>query len=328
MPTTRVIIDTDPGIDDALALILAFASPEVSVEAITTVAGNVSVSQATRNVCLLLDVVDSHPRPPVAKGAARPLTRPLRTAQRYHGEDGLGELFRFKTEAGESRYPDPRQHLAPQPAPALIIEQISAAPGEIVLICIGPLTNLATAIQTAPAEMAKVKEIFIMGGAIQAPGNVTPVAEFNMHTDPEAAGLVFASGLPITLVPLDVTQRVLLTAELIDALVRHVGGRVTQFVHDATERLFRIEQDRTGRAATPLHDPLAIGAVIDPSLVTRRPFYVQVETGAGPAQGMTIADRRQMLEKEKQPPNLQVCMEVDAGRFVAIFLERICRTLT
>jgi inosine-uridine nucleoside N-ribohydrolase len=324
MPPTRVIIDTDPGIDDALALILAFASPELLVEAITTVAGNVPVAQAARNVCLLLEVVDPHPRPPVAKGATHPMTRTLRTARSYHGEDGLGELSRFTAGEGMLRYPEPQQLLTPQSAPTLITELISAAPGEIVLICIGPLTNLAMAIQMAPAKMVKVKEIVIMGGAIQAPGNVTPAAEFNLYTDPDAARLVFTSGLPITLVPLDVTQRVMLTQELIDAVVRHVGSRVTQFVRDTTERLFSVEQERTGCAAVPLHDPLAVGVVIDPSLVTRRPFNVEVETGDGSAQGMTIADRRQIREEWKKPPNLQVCMEVDAGRFIALFLERIC----
>lgn len=325
MPPTRVIIDTDPGIDDALALILAFASPELSVEAITTVAGNVTVAQATRNACLLLELVDPHPRPPIAIGATRPMTRPLRTAESYHGEDGLGELSRCRTEGGMPRYHEPQQRLAAQSAPALMAELISAAPGEIVLICIGPLTNLAMAIQAAPTEMAKVKGIVVMGGAIQAPGNITPGAEFNLYTDPEAAKLVFTSGLPITLVPLDVTQRVLLRAELIEAVVQHIGSRVTQFVRDTTERLFGIEQERAGHAAIPLHDPLAIGVVIDPSLVTRRPFYVEMETGEGPAQGMTIADRRQIKDEWKQPPNLQVCTEVDAGRFIALFLERICR---
>jgi purine nucleosidase len=328
MRKTRVIIDTDPGIDDALALILAFASPELSIEAITTVAGNVPATQATRNACLLLEVIDPHPRPPVAKGATHSLTRSLRTAHDYHGEDGLGELSRFTTEGGMPRYPEPQQLLAPQSAPTLMAELISAAPGEIVLICIGPLTNLAMAIQAAPTEMAKVKEIVIMGGAIQGPGNVTPGAEFNLYTDPDAARLVFTSGLPITLVPLDVTQRAMLRAELIEAVVRHIGSRVTQFVRDATERLFGVEQEQTGCAATPLHDPLAVGIVIDPSLVTRRPLYVEVETGNGPAQGMTIADRRHIREEWKQPPNLQVCMEVDAGRFIALFLERICRPLT
>ncbi|MBZ0160191.1 MAG: nucleoside hydrolase [bacterium] len=325
MPPTRVIIDTDPGIDDALALILAFASPELKVEAITTVAGNVPVAQAARNVCLLLELVDPHPRPPVAIGAAHPLTRPLRTAEGYHGEDGLGELSRFRTEAGVLRYPEPQQRLASQSAPALIAEIIGGAPGEIVVICIGPLTNLAMAIQAAPTQMAKVKEIVIMGGAIHVPGNVTPGAEFNLYTDPDAARLVFTSGLPITLVPLDVTERVMLTVELIDAVVRHIGNRMTRFVRDTTERLFGVEHGRMGRTATPLHDPLAVGVVIDPSLVTRRPFHVEMETGDGPAQGMTIADRRQIREEWKRPPNLQVCTEVDAGRFIALFLERICR---
>lgn len=325
MPKTRVIIDTDPGIDDALALIFAFASPELSVEAITTVAGNVAVSQATRNACLLLDLVDPHPRPPMAKGAAQPLIRPLRTGERYHGTDGLGELSRFTVEAGVLRYPEPQQHLASQFAPTLMAELISAAPGEIVLICIGPLTNLAMAIQAAPTKMAKVKEIVVMGGAIHAPGNITPGAEFNLYTDPEAAKVVFTSGLPITLVPLDVTQRVLLRVELLEAVARHVGSRITQFIRDATERMFGIEQEQTGFAVIPLHDPLAVGAIIDPSLVIRRLFHVEMETGEGPAQGMTIADRRQIKDKWKRPPNLQVCTEVDAGRFIALFLERICR---
>ncbi|MDE2059343.1 MAG: nucleoside hydrolase [candidate division NC10 bacterium] len=325
MPPTRVIIDTDPGIDDALALMLAFASPELSVEAITTVAGNVTIAQTARNACLLLDVIHPHSRPPVAVGAAHPLSKPVCTAQDYHGEDGLGDLSHLTTEEGMPRYPEPQQLLAPQSASTLMAEFISAAPGEMVLICIGPLTNLAMAIQAAPTEIAKVKEIIIMGGAIQVSGNVTPGAEFNLHTDPDAARLVFTSGLPITLVPLDVTQQVMLTAELIDVVVRHIDSRVTQFVRDITERLFGVEQARTGCAAIPLHDPLAVGIVIDPSLVTRRPFHVEVELGDGPAQGMTIADRRQIREEWKQPPNLQVCTEVDAGRFIALFLERICR---
>lgn len=325
MPPTRVIIDTDPGIDDALALILAFASPELSVEAITTVAGNVPVAQAARNARMVLDVMGRSPGPPVAVGARGPLKKKLRPAQDYHGEDGLGELSRFKTGEGIPRYPEPQQLPEPQPAPALIAEIIGSAPGEIVLICLGPLTNLAMAIQAAPTQMAQVKEIIVMGGAIQVPGNVTPGAEFNLYTDPDAAKLVFTSGLPITLIPLDVTQRVMLTAELIDAVVRHIDSRVTQFVRDTTERLFGVEQRRTGYAAIPLHDPLAVGVAIDRSLVSSRPLHVEVETGDGPAQGMTIADRRPLKEEWKKPPNLQVCMEVDAGRFMALFLERICR---
>ncbi len=152
MTATRVIIDTDPGIDDALALILAFASPELSVEAITTVAGNVEVEQAARNACAILDLIDPHPRPPVAVGAGHPLRKGLHTDLHYHGEDGLGELARFKDREGRPRYPEPQRRLAPQDAPALIADLISSAPGEIVLICIGPLTNLALAIRAAPTK--------------------------------------------------------------------------------------------------------------------------------------------------------------------------------
>lgn len=325
MPPTRVIIDTDPGIDDALALILAFASPELKVEAITTVAGNVPVLQAARNACKILDLLEPDPRPPVAAGADAPLEKSLRTAQDYHGEDGLGELSRFKKSDGSPRYSDPTSSLARQGARTLIADVIASAPGEITLICLGPLTNLAMAILSSPIEMAKVKEVIVMGGAIQVPGNVTPVSEFNIHVDPHAAALAFTSGLPITLVPLDVTERVMLTEEMIDAVIRHLDNPVAQFVCDITERLLRLERERRGRAAIPLHDPLAVGVAIDPSLVTRWPFHVEVETGDGPAQGMTIADRRQVGEEWKQAPNLQVCMEVDAGRFMALFLERVCR---
>ena len=328
MTSTRVIIDTDPGIDDALALILAFASPEVSVEAITTVAGNVTVEQAARNACAILDVIDPHPRPPVAVGAGHPLKKALRTAHDYHGEDGLGGIFRFRTTEGTPRYPEPRQLAAPKNAPALIAELIDSAPGEIVLICIGPLTNVAMAILAAPERMAKVKEIVIMGGAIAVPGNVTPGAEFNMHADPHAAEVAFTSGLPISLVPLDVTQQVILTQEQIEAVVRPIGSRVTQFICDSSERLFEYIRERRGCAAIPLHDPLAVGVVIDQSLVRREPLHVEVETADGPAQGVTIADRRRIRAEWKQPPNLQVCMGVDADRFVGLVLERVCRQLS
>ncbi|MBI3781048.1 MAG: nucleoside hydrolase [candidate division NC10 bacterium] len=325
MTPKRVIIDTDPGIDDALALILAFASPELSVEAITTVAGNVTVEQAARNACAILDVIDPHPRPPVALGARQPLKRALRTAEHYHGQDGLGNLSRFKTGEGKPRYPDPRQSPVRQDASTLIADLIDSAPNEIVLICIGPLTNVAMAILAAPERMAKVREIVIMGGAIEVPGNVTPMAEFNIYIDPHAAEIAFSSGLPITLVPLDVTEQVILTQEQVEAVVRPIGSRVTQFICDSSERLFGYIRERRGCAAIPLHDPLAVGVVIDQSLVRREPLHVEVETADGPAQGVTIADRCQIRAEWKQPPNLQVCTEVDAGRFVRLFLERVCR---
>jgi len=328
MTPRRVIIDTDPGIDDALALVLAFSSPELSVEAITTVAGNVEVSQAARNACAILDVIDPDPRPPVAVGAASPLKHPLRTALEYHGEDGLGGLDRFKTGEGRPRYPEPELRLATQGAPALIAELIGSAPGELTLICIGPLTNLAIAILSDPIRVRKVKEIVIMGGAIEVPGNVTAGAEFNLYVDPHAAEVVLTSGLPITLVPLDVTERVVLTAGQVKAVVRPTGNRVTQFVCDSTERLFQYMQERTGCAEIPLHDPLAVGVVLDPSLVVRRPLHVEVETAEGPAQGMIAADMAQIKNAWKKPPNLQVCTGVEAARFVRLFLERVCRQLS
>lgn len=328
MTPTRVIIDTDPGIDDALALLLALASPELSVEAITTVAGNVAVEQATRNACAILDLINPHPRPPISPGAGHPLKKVLHTAHAYHGDDGLGGLARLAADSGTPRYPELRRDPIARGAPALIAEMIGSAPGEIVMVCIGPLTNLATAILAAPDDMAQVKRIVVMGGTIAAPGNVTPGAEFNMYVDPHAAEIAFTSGLPITLVPLDVTQHVLLTQEQVEKVVRPIGDRVTRFVCETTERLFEHIRERRGCRAISLPDPLAVGVVIDQSLVRCRPFHVEVEVADGPAQGMTIADRRGIGEQWKQPPNLQVCMEVEAGRFMTLFLERICRPLS
>ena len=167
-----------------------------------------------------------------------------------------------------------------------------------------------------------------MGGAIEAPGNVTAGAEFNIYVDPHAAEVVLTSGLPITLVPLDVTERVILTPERVEAVVRPIGNRVTQFVCDSTEALFGYMDEQMGCAGIPLHDPLAVGVVLDRSLVMRLPLHLEVETADGPGRGVTIAEGGSAEEGLGRPPNLQVCMGVDAVRFVALFLERICRRLS
>src|SRR6185437_15919771 len=191
----RIILDTDPGIDDALALVLALDSPEVQLEAITTVHGNVPVEMTTRNALGLLEVA-GRSDVPVARGSAQPLVRAPVDAKYVHGPTGLGTLA----------LPEPQTSVVTQSAADLIIERVQAAPGEVTLVPIGPLTNLALALRREPAIASQVREVVIMGGALRVPGNVTPAAEFNIYADPHAAQVVFKAGWPIRLVALDVTN--------------------------------------------------------------------------------------------------------------------------
>lgn len=203
----RVIIDTDPGIDDALALILALQSPELCVDAITTVSGNVHVDLATQNALTVLGLFPLERRPLVAKGADRPLARPLSTAVHVHGDDGLGGLSRLRTAAGHRRYPPASTALSPLDAVTCLLDRIRQAPGELTLVALGPLTNLAHALRRDASVVRHLAGVVIMGGAVTVPGNVTPVAEFNVYVDPEAAQEVFSAALPLTLIGLDVDRK-------------------------------------------------------------------------------------------------------------------------
>ncbi len=320
-----VLIDTDPGVDDALALILAFRSPELSVEAITTVAGNVPVHQATRNVFTLLDLLKPTPRPLVGQGAERPLQKAPMTATHVHGDDGLGDLSRFKNPDGTPRYPEPLVPADLPDAKSVILETIERFPGELTIIALGPLTNLATAILGARQTMRKVHEVVIMGGAIAVPGNVTPAAEFNIASDPHAARLVFAAGLPVRLIPLDVTRQVRLTRAHLQEKIYPLKEPVAQFVGDCTAKPLLLARELEGEEVVILHDPLAVGAAIDPSLVRSRALSVQVETSGEFTEGMTLADLRPIRDDRKKAPNLRAAMEVEAERFLTLFLERVCR---
>jgi len=321
----RIVVDTDPGVDDALALILALRSPELKVEAITTVAGNAPVEQVTKNLFTILELLDPKPSPLVAKGAEGPLKKQLITATTIHGEDGLGELFRYRNPDGSPRYPEPKVPPDLPNAVALIFELIDRYPQELTLITLGPLTNLARAILADPQRMRRVREVISMGGAISAPGNITPVAEFNVFTDPNAAQIVFDSGLPLTLVPLDVTRKVQLTKELIDAEIRPLHDRLSQFISDSTARVVEFAPKVEGAEGVILHDPLAVGVAIKPSLIKTHWLHVQVETEGHVTEGMTVADLRLIPEERKKPANLHVAFEVDVERFMSLFLERICR---
>jgi len=319
----RVVIDTDPGIDDAMALLLALQSPELEVAAITTVCGNVPVDMATRNVFTVLSLLPDSKEPPVARGASRPLQKMPSYATFLHGNDGLGGLDRFRNDAGNSLYPPPAQTLSERHAVEEILFQINTAPQPVTVIALGPLTNIALAIQKDRNTMARAKKIVSMGGAISVSGNVTPVAEFNVFVDPHAARIVFAAGIPLTVVPLDVTRQVQLTRSRLAEAVAARPSAAAQFLLDCTEQAFDMGEERTGEAVINLHDPLAVATVIDASFVSTERLHVEIETSGDISEGMTVADRRPIKPSLKQAPNAAVCLQVDAARFLSFFLDRV-----
>ncbi len=301
-----ILIDTDPGIDDALALLLAWGSPEVAVEVVTTVAGNVPVTTATRNLDRLLALRRPSPRPRVGVGAAAPLARPLVTAEHYHGADGLGDLADWPAERDD---PLPVDDVRPRAAD-LIVQTAARHGGALTLVALGPLTNLAVALEADAARVASVGRVVVMGGAVDVPGNITPTAEFNAHVDPEAADRVFRAGLPLDLVPLDATRQAWLTREhLVSALARSAGplaDRVASF----TAHAFRVDHEY-GDPGIALHDPLAVGVAIDAGLVG----WERARIIVGP-DGET--------RRASGTPNCRIARTVDAPRFLEMFLGRLC----
>jgi inosine-uridine nucleoside N-ribohydrolase len=322
---TRVVIDTDGGVDDALALLLALRSPELQIAAITTVHGNVPVDQATKNVVLVLDRFASGTRPSVARGAARPLRREPVTAQSVHGSDGLGELARFTNPDGSKKY---LRHLLSKPMPEakeVLLDCLTKYSGDITIITLGPLTNLALLLETDASALRNAQNIFIMGGAVTVPGNITPAAEFNMFADPDAARAVFRSGCAITLVPLDVTERVFLSRQEVEELSLSMDSELGAFFRDTTERICAHAEETIGTPGLFLHDPLAVGVAIDRSLVRTVPVHVDAETRGEITEGMTIGDMRQIKTVLKQRPNADVALDVDAPRFLNLLKERLCQ---
>jgi inosine-uridine nucleoside N-ribohydrolase len=319
----HVIIDTDPGVDDALALILALQSPELCVDAITTVSGNVHVELATQNTLTVLGLFPPERRPPVARGSDRPLVRALDTAAPMHGDDGMGGVSRLHTATGQPRYPAVSAAQVSRDAVACLLDLIRRSPGELTLVALGPLTNLALAWRRDAYALRQLAEIVIMGGAVTVPGNVTPLAEFNIYVDPEAAQVVFASGVSITLIGLDVTERVRLTGEMIDQYIRPAGSPLSQFVMDCTAHTIEFSTRVERPPGMAMHDPLAVGALIDPTIVHTAPLSVQVETKGELTTGMLVADRRPLHPDLKAPANVHVALEVDAARFLEMFLHRL-----
>ncbi|MCH7746036.1 MAG: nucleoside hydrolase [Chloroflexi bacterium] len=257
----KVVIDTDPGTDDALALIMALNSPDLDIQGLTTVGGNASLAHTTRNTLRLMEYLGS-PHMPVSRGAARPLRGKFQYAYHYHGPGGL-----------TVRLPSAKAEPRPLRAPDYIISLAYSFPGELVLIALGPLTNVANAMNKEPRLKDWLKEIIVMGGAVEAPGNVTPHAEFNIYNDPAAANIVFSSGTPITLIGLDVCKQTYLTIDDVSLTSNQSKGEQLAF-RIVTSWL----ESRPGRNQYMLCDPLTIAAAIQPELLSYREATISVET--------------------------------------------------
>ena len=330
----RVILDTDTGVDDALAILLAMRSPELRVEAITGVCGNTPLENCIRNIHLTLDVLDARDTPVVARGEDRPLVRELTFAGDIHGEDGLGGVTRLVNPDGRRVYPDPDQRTSTVHAVDLILDLAARYPDELTLIAVGPLTNVARAVMKDPDRMRLLREIIIMGGAFETGGNVSPVAEFNIHADPHAARIVCDSGIPLVFVPLDVTRQAFLDAGTIDRFAGAAGagaagagaagagaaGARAAFVRDCTARYIAFHRQNRGVNGCFLHDPLAVAVAVRGDLVTTVPARVDVETAGDFTSGMTVSDLRSDRWGE---PNARVCTAVDVQAFTRLFEERV-----
>ncbi len=321
----RVILDMDPGIDDALAIILAMLSPELRVEAITTVSGNVHVDLCTRNVRRILEILKPEKAPIVARGEEKPLAAAETSLDSsfVHGRDGLGNLDRFTARSGAKLYPEPSlYHVSSDNAVDVILSTIARYPHEVTLIPTGPLTNVARAIVQDAEQMQDLKEIIIMGGAFNVPGNVTAVAEFNIFSDPYAADVVVNSGLPITFVGLDVTRQVIMRPQFIQQEIEPLNTQLSEFICHITRFYMGFHREHDGIVGCYLHDPLAVGVAIDPGIVETENLYIQVETQGEVTQGMTVADLRPVRRRDGKP-NANVCTHVDADRFLSLFRDTI-----
>ena len=305
--TKRIIIDTDPGIDDAFAFLLALASPEIQLEALTTTQGNVTLKKATRNALSILALAHAS-HIPVARGSVLPLVQPLRASADVHGESGIGN----------SRLPEPQATPFPGHAVDYLIERVLAEPNQLSIFPIGPLTNIAMAIRKEPRFAKAVKELVIMGGAILEHGNSTPLAEFNIYVDPHAAHIVFHSGIPITLIPLDVTHKCLLKQEHMDRLMK-IDSPISRFIRDSME-VYLEASLALGYEGSALHDPLTLATIIAPDLLSLKDYYVDVDISGGVSMGKTFADIHNVLKK---PVNMSVAMNVRGEDFIELFLQRM-----
>ena len=311
MTQTQIIFDGDPGIDDALALLYVLKSDNVVLRGITTVGGNIGLDKTTMNALRILEITNNT-HIPVARGIGKPLLRANKSEGEVHGRDGLGN----------SNLPVPKIKAIDEHAVDFIINTVMDNPKEITLVPVGPLTNIAVAVIKEPRLKDYVKEVVIMGGAVLTYGNITPESEFNIFTDPEAAKIVFESGLPITLVGLDVTMQTCLTPYHLEEIMK-VSTPVTEFVNTIITHYMKFYKEVVGIDGCGMHDPLAVAVAMDKSLVKTRRLFVAVETKGEYTSGETVADLRGSKEGDVNPPNMDVCVEVDAERFMHSFIETL-----
>ena len=320
--TRKIIFDTDPGSDDAMALMLALNSPELDVRAITVVPGNVTAQQGLENALRMASLANRCDIP-IAAGAQHPLFQKLITAEFWHGKNGLANVELPPTKCKvDSRF-----------GPDLIIQMVHAAPHELTLVPVGPLTNIALAVLKDPSIVPLAKEVILMGGSITG-GNVNAAAEANIYNDPEAAQIVFQAGWPLTMVGLDVGDRTLLSRKHL-AQLGQTHGPMNDFMVQVASYLVDLSE-KFGSAGTPMYDPLAVGVAIDATLVKAPAMHVDVETRGEFTRGETVANRRGYVERnvlhgdryviegaDKVEPNAKVCTDVEAERFLQLFISRI-----
>ncbi len=315
----RIVLDMDTGVDDAIAMVLAMNSPEFEIEAITTVAGNAPILQCTRNSLLITELIEPWTPPPVAHGACEPLIHSLIIAPEVHGHDGLGGLL--------NSLPTPHHTMDTRPAVELLTAIPHDGPDDVTLIATGPLTNLAVALRADPVAMAAYRRIVIMGGAFAVPGNTGPFAEFNFYVDPDAASEVLASGLNVTLLPLDVTTSTALTRRALESLVKS-GGRtnipaqarpgrnLAAILYRAIDYYMSFQKDESGQDGGFMHDPLAVAVALLPSIITTKPASIEVVT-SGPERG------RSLLHPPVDGRTVDIAVDLKESRFHQILEERV-----
>lgn len=308
MPTP-IIVDCDPGHDDAIALFLALSSPEIRVEAVTTVAGNQTLEKTTHNARQVLTVAGRRDLP-VASGCQRPLVGDLETAGSVHGESGLDG----------PELPPPEAPLEERHGVDVLIDTIEHSSEPVTLVPVGPLTNVANALSLRPDLTEHLDEIVLMGGSLEE-GNVTPAAEFNVFADPEAAAIVFDAAVPVTMVGLTVTHRARLAAERFEVL-RTMDNRVGPLVAELLDFYAAFHRDQYGWDAVPIHDACAVAHVIDDTILDTEPMPVAIETDGTHTRGATVCDRWGVTGRD---PNARVAVDIDTDGFHAMLFDAIAR---
>ncbi len=309
--THNIIIDTDPGQDDAIAILLALASPELHVLGITAVAGNVPLQLTHSNIRKVCELVYKT-NIKVFAGTDKPMKRNLVTAEYVHGETGLNG----------TQLPEPSMPLQSKHAVDFIIDTVQTQPEKSITLCtLGPLSNVGLALEKAPEIAPRIKQLVMMGGGLFEGGNVTPVAEFNIYVDPDAARLVFESGIPIVVMPLDVTHKALTTKKRIEAF-RALDSTVGSVSADWLDFFERFDEDKYGTDGGPLHDPNVIAYLLKPELYSGRHINVEIETQSALTLGMTVADYWRVTEK---PRNAVWVTDVDADGFFDLILKRFAQ---